>query len=178
MAFNGTGTAARRYFTFTLTAGQTVTIYWKSNITTSGTLTVIPAGGSAVSTSLAYGSTGATSEMRISKLTADVGGDYTIGDYTGKMETYRIYGADVNAGVNLSTNNFNKELSLDIFSIKNQVYVTRITSDTQIQVYNMAGALVKLVKAAENTNFELTKGIYVVKTKSAEGQKSVKVIVQ
>ncbi|NDP28215.1 MAG: T9SS type A sorting domain-containing protein [Flavobacterium sp.] len=181
LAFNGTGTAIRRYFTITLTAGQTVTIYWKSNITTAGSLTVTVPGGSAVSTSLAYNATAATSEMRQSKLTADVAGAYTIGDYVGKMETYRIYDADVNAAINLSalsTNNFDKGASLDIFSIKNQVYVSNIISATQINVYSITGSLVKSVKAAGNANFELSTGIYIVNAKSADGEKSVKLIVQ
>lgn len=182
LAFNGTGTAIRRYFTFTLTAGQTVTIYWKSNLTAAGNLTVTPASGSSLPTTLAYNATTATSEMRTSKLTADVAGNYTIGDYTGKMETYRIYDADVNAGINLtnplSTNNFNNGASLDIFSIKNQVYVTNIVSETQVQVYSMTGALVRSVKASENAIFELSTGIYIVNAKSADGEKSVKVIVQ
>jgi len=182
LAFNGTGTAIRRYFTITLKAGQTITIYWKSNITSAGNLTVTPAAGSSVGNTLAYNPTAATSEMRTSKLTADVAGDYTIGDYAGKMETYRIYDADVNAGINLtstlSTNNLNKDASLDIFSIKNQVYLTRIVSDTQIKVYSLNGALIKSIKASENTNFELAAGIYIVNAKSAEGEKSVKVLVQ
>jgi hypothetical protein len=182
LAFNGTGSTIRRYFTITLAVGQTVTIYWKSNLTAAGNLTVIPAAGSSVATSLAYNATAATSEMRTSKLTADIAGAYTISDYVGKMETYRIYDADVNAGINLtnslSTNNFNKGASLDIFSIKNQVYVSNINSATQINVYSITGALIKSVKATNNANFELATGVYIVNTKSADGEKSVKVMIQ
>jgi hypothetical protein len=182
LAFNGTGSAIRRYFTITLKAGQTITIYWKSNSTSAGNLTVTPAASSSVANTLAYNATAATSEMRTSKLTADVAGDYTIGDYAGKMETYRIYDADVNAGINLtstlSTNNLNKGASLDVFSIKNNVYLTRIISDTQIKVYSVNGALIKSIRASENTNFELATGVYIVNAKSAEGEKSVKVLVK
>ena len=42
----------------------------------------------------------------------------------------------------------------------------------------MTGALVKSVKASENTSFELQSGVYIVNAKSAEGEKSVKVLVQ
>lgn len=178
LAFNGTGSAIRRYFTITLAAGQTVTIYWKSNLTAAGNLTVTPAAGSSLPVTLAYNATTATSEMRTSKLTADVAGNYTIGDYPGKMETYRIYDTDVNAGINLSAEGFEKDASLDVFSIKNQVYVSNIKFDTQINVYSITGSLIKSVKAAGNTNFELTKGIYIVNAKSVDGEKSVKVIVQ
>jgi len=178
LAFNGTGSAIRRFFTFTLAAGQTVTICWKSNLTAAGNFTVTPASGSSLPSTLAYSATTATSEMRTSKLTADVAGDYTIGDYTGKMETYRIYDTDVTAGINLSAEGFEKDASLDVFSIKNQVYVSNIKSDTQINVYSITGSLIKSVKATGNTNFDLTKGIYIVNAKSVDGEKSVKVIVQ
>jgi hypothetical protein len=177
LAFNGTGTALRRFFTITLAAGQTVTIFWKSNLLTAGNLTVTPPSGSTKST-IAYNTTAATYEMRISQLTADVAGAYTIGDYVGKMETYRIYDTAVNGGVNLSADGFEQDASLDIFSIKNQVYVSNILSSTQIKVYSVIGSLVKTVSSSENTSFELNSGVYIVKTQSADGQKTVKVIVQ
>ena len=78
--------------------------------------------------------------MRSVKLTADVAGAYTIGDYVNKTEMYRIYDADVNAGINLSAAGFEKDASLDIFSIKNQVYVSNINSATQINVYSITGS--------------------------------------
>lgn len=177
LAFNGTDTTLHpRAYTITLTLGQTVTIYLKVNVATTGTLTVLPPSGSAI-TSLSYVAA-ATNEMRTIKFTADKAGAYRISDPTNKPEFYRIYDADVNAGVNLSADGFEQDASLDIFSIKNQVHVSNIKSDTQIHVYNMTGALVKSVKASENASFELQSGVYIVNAKSAEGEKSVKVIVQ
>ncbi len=180
LAFNGTGNATRRYFTMTLAAGQTMTIYWKSNLTTAGNLTVIPPSGSAVAATSAYPAVSGTPDFKITKITADVAGAYTVGDYVGKMETYRIYLADVNAGIySLSNSNFEGELSLDVFSVKNQVYVTNIASETQVNVYNMTGALVKSFATSSDTNFELlNSGLYIVNLNSAEGQKSVKVLVK
>jgi hypothetical protein len=177
LAFNGTDTTLHpRAYTITLTLGQTVTIYLKVNVATTGTLTVLPPSGSAI-TSLSYVAA-ATNEMRTIKFTADKAGAYRISDPTNKPEFYRIYDADVNAGVNLSAKGFEKDASLDIFSIKNQVYVSNIISDTQINVYSITGALVKSVKATGNANFELSTGVYIVNAKSADGEKSVKVIVQ
>jgi hypothetical protein len=178
LAFNGTGTAIRRYYAITLAAGQTVTLYLKVNVTASANLTVTVPAGSMVPATLAYAAVTNVYDMRTVKLTADVAGVYTIGDYTNKPEMYRIYLADVNAGINLSANKFEKDASLDVFSIKNLVHVSNIKSDTQINVYNMTGALVKSAKASENTSFELQSGVYIVNAKSAEGEKSVKVIVQ
>ena len=179
LAFNGTGNATRRYYTMTLAAGQTMTIYWKSNLITAGNLTVIPPSGSAVAATSAYPAVSGTPDFKTTKITADVAGAYTIGDYTGKMETYRIYLADVNAGIySLSNSNFEGGLSLDVFSVKNQVYVTNIASETQVNVYSMTGALVKSLSTSSDINFDLNSGFYIVNVKSAEGQKSVKVLVK
>lgn len=182
LAFNGGGHKTRRYIIITLAAGQTMTIYWKSSVTTAGSLDVR----GPVTSSISYGATAATSEMRTSKFTATVAGDYKIGtnlDLTTstdpqKLELYRIYLADVNAGINLSEDDFDLDASLDIFSIKNQVYVSNVTETTNIQVYSITGALVKSISATENTSFELNSGIYIVKTKSSKGSKTVKVLVK
>lgn len=184
LAFNGGGHKTRRYIIITLAAGQTMTMYFKNSVTTAGNLDVRGPGGSNV-TVAAYVA-GGTADMRTVKITADVAGDYKVGtnlDLTtstdpSKLELYRIYDADVNAGINLSAEGFEFGSSLDVFSIGNQVYVTNIASATQIQVYSVLGSLVKSVKASENTNFELNSGIYIVKAQSAEGTKTVKVIVK
>ncbi len=188
LAFNGGGHKTRRYLIFTLAAGQTITIYWKSQILTAGNLDVRGPVGSAFATTgtIAYGAVAEVSTMHQSKFTADIAGDYKIGtnlDITSstdpiKLELYRIYDADVNAGVNLSTGGFEQEISLDVFSIKNQVYVSNIVSNTKINVYSILGSLIKSVSASEDTSFELNSGVYVVKAQSAEGTKAVKVIVQ
>lgn len=177
LAFNGTGNATRRYYTITLAAGETVTYCFKVNVTNTANFTVTVPAGSTVPTTKAYAAVTNVYDMRTLKITADVAGNYTIGDYVNKPEMYRIYLGDVNAGINLSTGDFEKDLSLDVFSIKNQVHVTNVISDTQIQVYNLGGALVKSFKASENTSFELNSGVYIVKAQSAEGLKSVKVLV-
>lgn len=187
LAFNGGGHKNRRYIIITLTAGQSMTLYFKNSVTTAGNLDVRgPAGSSFATTGTIPYAAGGTADMRTSKFTADIAGDYKIGtnlDLTtstdgSKLELYRIYDTDVNAGINLSAEGFEKDASLDVFSIKNQVYVSNIKSDTQIKVYSITGSLIKSVKATGNTNFELTKGIYIVNAKSADGEKSIKVIVQ
>ncbi|MEO8236905.1 MAG: T9SS type A sorting domain-containing protein [Flavobacterium sp.] len=177
LAFNGTGNATRRYYTIALAAGQTVTYYFKVNVTGTANFTTTVPAGSAVSTTQAYAAVTNVYDMRTLKITADVAGNYTIGDYTNKTEMYRIYLGDVNAGINLATGDFEKDLSLDIFSIKNQIYVTNVLSNTDVKVFSIAGALIKSVKITENTSFELNSGLYIVRVKSAEGEKSVKVLV-
>lgn len=177
IAFNGTGNATRRYYTITLAAGETVTYYFKVNVTNTANFTVTVPAGSAVATSQAYAAVTNVYDMRTLKITADVAGNYTIGDYVNKPEMYRLYLGDVNAGINLSTDGFEKDLSLDVFSIKNQVYVTNVLSDTDVKVYSITGALIKSVKVSENASFELNSGLYIIRVKSAEGQKTAKVLV-
>ena len=52
LAFNGTGTAIRRYYTITLAASQTVTLYFKNNAVAAGNFTITVPGGSSVPTTL------------------------------------------------------------------------------------------------------------------------------
>jgi hypothetical protein len=56
--------------------------------------------------------------------------------------------------------------------------VSNVVSETQINVYSITGSLVKSLKTSGNTNFDLRNGVYIINAKSAEGEKSVKVIVQ
>ncbi len=178
LAFNGTGSAVRRYYSITLAANETATFYYKSNVIAAGNWTVTVPAGSSVAATAAIPAVTNVYDMRTLKITADIAGVYTIGEYVNKPEMYRIYLGDVNAGINLSNKNFEGDASLDIFSIKNLVHITNINSNTQIDVYSMTGALVKSVQAVSNTSFELNAGFYIVKAKSAAGEKTVKVSVK
>jgi hypothetical protein len=78
----------------------------------------------------------------------------------------------------LSTNNFQQETSVSISSNGKQVNVANVTSETQVNVYSMSGALVKSFATSTDQNFDLNSGFYIVNVKSVEGQKSVKVLVK
>ena len=66
------------------------------------------------------------------------------------------------------------------FTSGNRVYVSNLESkNTNINVYNANGSLVKSLKSSADTNFEInTKGLYIVNLKSEAGEKSVTVMVK
>ncbi|MNG35920.1 hypothetical protein D3C84_1227920 [compost metagenome] len=55
--------------------------------------------------------------------------------------------------------------------------MSNVKSDTQVDVYGISGVLVKSFKTGSDTSFDLNTGIYVVRSKSTEGEKSAKVLV-
>ncbi len=59
-----------------------------------------------------------------------------------------------------------------------RIYVSNVKSKTQVDVFSMTGALVKSLKTENDTDFDLKTGVYIVSAKSADGEKSVKVIIQ
>lgn len=107
-------------------------------------------------------------------------------DYTGGATTLYLYGESVNlykievSGVGaatLDTQKFNKEDVASVYSNGKLVFVSNVKSDTQVDVYGVSGVLVKSLKTSSDTSFDLNTGLYIVKSKSAEGEKSVKVLV-
>lgn len=78
----------------------------------------------------------------------------------------------------LGTNDFKADEASNVFSNGKQVFVSNVKSSTAIEVYNMTGVLVKSFKVESDTSFELNTGLYVVKAKSTEGEKSAKVVVE
>ena len=77
----------------------------------------------------------------------------------------------------LGVDDFQAEASSNVFSNGKLVFVSNVKSDTQVDVYGISGVLVKSFKTGSDTSFDLNTGIYVVKSKSAEGEKSAKVLV-
>jgi len=96
------------------------------------------------------------------------------GMYISKIE---VTGANVTTPA-LATKSFQKELDVTVFTKQNKIFFSNIKSSTKVEVYNVLGALVKSAKADSDTSLDITNGVYIVKAKSADGEKAVKVIVQ
>jgi pectin methylesterase-like acyl-CoA thioesterase len=60
----------------------------------------------------------------------------------------------------------------------NIVSVYGINSESRINVYNLNGSLVKSIKVSEDTQFDLSQGLWIVKVTSDKGNRSVKVNVR
>lgn len=145
------------------------------------------------------GSNGAVRTMYVSDGTAAVGsestntganGDFGIltANYTGAAGRLYIYGdtacnlykasvtgATVNTTL-LSSDKFQNVITASAFAVNNQVHLSNITSETNVNVYSLTGQLVKSLNTSTDTNFELNKGFYIVNMESTEGKKSVKII--
>ncbi len=78
----------------------------------------------------------------------------------------------------LGTNDFKAESSSNVYANGNQIFVSNVKSNTTVTVYSLTGALVKTVETTADASFNLESGIYVVKVKSAESEKSVKLLVK
>ncbi|MFI1773441.1 hypothetical protein [Thalassobellus citreus] len=67
-------------------------------------------------------------------------------------------------------------VSTNVKSYGNRVYVSNVKSATEVNIYSITGALVKSLKTNEDTNFAFKSGLWIATVKTIEGQKSVKFI--
>lgn len=119
----------------------------------------------------------ATNQVLVTPATVVNGKVYIYGDQSCNL--YRIKVTGPLGTTTLSTDNFQSELAVNVFATNNQISITNITSSTQVDVYNLNGALVKSIKTDADTNFDLLNaGVYIVNVKSSEGEKSVKVLLK
>ena len=68
------------------------------------------------------------------------------------------------------------ETAVKVAAYNNHVYVSNVTSNTQVNVYGITGALVKSVLTKTDTNFEITNGLWIVIIKDEVGKKVVKLV--
>ena len=181
----GTLLPIQRYVYFTVNGACTVKVWFKTGSNTSTRTVLCTNGttllGSGTSNDSATGGTNADSVIftaNVSAAAAAVGKIYIFGDTTSNnLYKIEVTGATVNTPA-LGLNNFELN-AVNVFSNGKQINVLNVTSETQVNVYNMTGALVKSFATSSDTNFELlNSGLYIVNVNSAEGQKSVKVLVK
>lgn len=122
--------------------------------------------------------TGANLDPTILTATATAAGRYYIyGDTACNLYKVSVVGATVNTV--LANNEFQAESTVNVFSNGSQISVANVLSSTKIDVYSITGALVKSFTTLTDTSFEmLNAGVYIVNATSAEGKKSVKVVVK
>jgi len=97
---------------------------------------------------------------------------------TNSFNLYKIVvnGATVTAP-SLGVNDFQADAASNVFSNGKLVFVSNVKSDTEVDVYGISGVLVKSFKTGSDTSFDLNTGVYIVKSKSSEGEKTAKVLV-
>lgn len=67
---------------------------------------------------------------------------------------------------------------VNIHSYDHRIYITNVKSNTRVDVYNITGTLVKSLMINYDTDFSFKNGLWIVKVRSSEGEKAVKVSIQ
>lgn len=186
---NGSGGASNytptlRYFYFNIDGNATVKVWFKhgSNSTT-GTRTLFLSKDGSPDTpgvSTLVGSTPvevASTGILNYTTTTGAGKYYLYGDNSLYISKIEVTGANVTTPA-LSTKNFQKELDITVYAKQNKIFLSNLKSKTQVNVYNVLGALVKTAQVDSDSSLDINSGVYIVNAKSADGEKSVKVIVQ
>lgn len=178
---NGGGNAVsnkpvQRYLYFAAAGSVSVKIWFRTG--GSGTRTLYVTDGTNVLGLL--GSSSSTDNLILTTPAATVNGNvYIYGD-----QSINIYKIEVTGAVGttalvpvLGVDDFFADAESNVFSNGKLVFVSNVKSDTQVDVYGISGVLVKSFKTGADTSFDLNTGIYVVKSKSSEGEKTAKVLV-
>jgi len=113
-------------------------------------------------------------------LTANyVDGPNTMYIYTsGNIHLYKIEVSPASAvGVNtLSFKDNTSKVSTTIKSLDNRIYISNVQSSSDVNIYNITGALVKSVKTNSDMDFTFGSLLYLARGKMLEGQKSFKIL--
>ncbi len=170
---SGSGTSnpapSRRFFSFPVTGPSTVKVYFRVN-GTGGRKCQVSDG----TNILGEATSEDTSQPLI--LTASYnGGSGTI--YVSSTSSINYHKISVTDGA-LGINNKESLVSTNLQSIGSKIYVTNVKIATEISIYSITGALVKSFRANSDTNFAFKSGLYIATIKTAEGQKSVKLLVK
>lgn len=165
----------KRFIYFAVNGSCTVRVWFKTG--GSGTRTLYVTNGSSV-----IGSLGSSSSSDPLILTANyTGGAGNI--YIGADQACNIYKIEVTGQLGtttlstLGTANSPMKSKAKVYAKGNTICIADLNSkNTNIQIYTASGSLVKTVKTSSDINFDLKSGVYIVTVKSAEGEKSVKVL--
>lgn len=105
--------------------------------------------------------------------------------YNGTGGTIYVYS---NASINyhkiavtdgiLSTDSFQKESDIAVYADNGKIFFSNVNFPTKVNVYNLLGSLIQSTDINNDTSLNINNGIYIVKVQSADGEKSVKVMVQ
>lgn len=105
---------------------------------------------------------------------ADIYHVQAVNEYGGLSTISNKYIADYTGGSVIG----NSESTLKIYANKGRIFVQNIDIPSKIQVYSLSGMLLKNFEVAENLDFSVLKGSYIVRVANAVNTKSVVLIVQ
>lgn len=160
---------SRRYFSFPVTGPSTIKVYFRVN--GSGGRSVQISDGNEL---LAEGTSEESSDPIT--LTASYDGEGgTIYVYaTASVNYHRITVMD---GL-LSVDDKSSSMSSNIKAIGNRIVLSNVKSNTEVNIFSVTGALIKTINTNKDLDFEFKSGLWFATVKSAEGQKSAKLLVK
>lgn len=158
----------RRYFSFPVTGPSTIKVWFRVN-GTGGRACLISDG-----TTLLGQLTDEDSTKPLLLTVSYAGTGGTIYVYSNSSINYhKIAVTDGALGLDDKS-----VVTTNVHAAGSRIYLSNLKSKTKVSVYSVLGSLVKSIDADADTSFEMNSGVYIVNAKSAEGEKSVKVIVQ
>jgi hypothetical protein len=170
----GTFLPVQRYLFFDVTGSCTVKVWFRPG-SNGAQRTIFVTNGTASSGS-ATSNTGDFTDFTI--VTANYSGPaarlYIYGDTACNLFKIEVTGATVNTGT-MSSDAFQQN-NVNVFGNGQMMHIFNVTSSTEVNVYSLTGALVKSFTTSSDVNLQLNQGFYIVKLRSQEGDKTVKVI--
>lgn len=168
----------QRFLFFAVTGPCTVKVWFKTSSTNNSRAAVLT-NGVDFKASLATTTTG---EL-VANYTGGAGNLYLFSDIGANYYKIEVIasgttGIGTTTLASLANKSFQKELDLTVYAKQNTIFLSNIKSSTTVNVYNVLGALVKTAQVDADASLDINSGVYIVNAKSAEGVKSVKVIVQ
>ena len=170
-----TALPTQRYFYLNVSGACTVKVWFKGGSTSSAPLArnvFVTDGTNSLGSAVSNSGVAAIATVALPA----AGKYYIYGDAANNYYKIEVTGATVNTPA-LGINDFQADAASNVFSNGQLVFVSNVKSDTKVDVYGISGVLVKSFTTGSDTSFDLNTGIYVVKSKSAEGEKSAKVLV-
>lgn len=161
-----------RYIKFTVSGACNVKIWYAAGGTSSRTLNI--SDGTTILNSI----TVADNPVVPGTITASYAGGVSSDIYVFGSNNFSLYKIEVTGATVLGTNYFKSNVSTNLKSIGNRVYVSNVKTSSDISVYSITGALVKSFKTNNDLDFSLKTGLYIATVKTSEGQKSVKLLVK
>tara|TARA_B100000809_G_scaffold63492_3_gene60205 strand:- start:1907 stop:2707 length:801 start_codon:yes stop_codon:yes gene_type:complete len=114
--------------------------------------------------------------------------DYMVieGNYTGGAGTLYVFSLDTGfhylkietTTTTLGTDALESPVSTNVKALGDRIYVSNVKMTSEINLYNPTGALVKSFETNEDIDFGFNPGLYIARIKTAEGEKSVKILLQ
>lgn len=89
------------------------------------------------------------------------------------IDNYQLYRVDT-----LGLDDVISAVSSNVNASGNRIFISNVKAPTEVQIYSVTGALVKSLNTNTDTDFNFRSGLWIVTTKTLEGQKSVKLLVK